>query len=94
MHDIRECAVIYARSKYTIQERAMADHNHHRQAKEVLDTVAQVNPYRRDQLNQKSEFYLFQMGFLAAYLASVFRDDPLRRRDFIRHIESLRYPKR
>ena len=64
-----------------------------RAAEAVLNAIAQINPYRRDQANMKSEFYLFQMGFLAAYLASVFRDDPLRRRDFIKHIERLRYPK-
>lgn len=72
----------------------MSNPDNRRAAEDVLNAIAQINPYRRDQANLKNEFYLFQMGFLAAYLASVFRDDPLRRRDFIRHLESLRSPKR
>ena len=52
----------------------------------VLQQVGTVNPYNRQGENLKSEFYLYQGGFLAAYLASLMREDPFILRRFERHI--------
>jgi hypothetical protein len=65
-----------------------------RYAQWLLDQVAQVNPYNRQQANSKEEFYIYQSGFLASYLVSLMREDPFIQRRFIRHLDTLKSPKR
>ena len=53
----------------------------------ILESVSHINPYRRQALNQKSEYYLWQLGWLAGHLASILEDDPIRAREFKQHVE-------
>lgn len=59
----------------------------------IQQAVSYVNPYRRDQLNKRSEFYLYNQAFLASYLASLAEEDPFILKRFIRHCKDLDRPK-
>ena len=65
-----------------------------RHAQWVLDQVAMVNPYNRQGTNSKEQFYIYQSGFLAAYLMSLMREDPYIQKRFTRHIQAVKPPKR
>jgi hypothetical protein len=54
----------------------------------ILDQVGTVNPYNRQGENSKSEYYIYEQGFLAAYLASLMLEDPWHVKRFERHIKS------
>ena len=53
----------------------------------ILDSISHINPYRRQLQNRKSEYYLWQMGWLAGHLASILEDDPIRAREFRQLLE-------
>ena len=53
----------------------------------VLDQVSEVNPYNRQGDNRKSEYNIYQSGFIAAYLASLMQEDPWMRKRFEQHIK-------
>ena len=72
----------------------MSDREHKQWAEWVFDQVANVNPYNRQGLNIKNEFYLYQAGFLAAYLASLMREDPWIQRRFARHLNKVNSAKK
>ena len=57
---------------------------------EILRAVADSNPYRTDQLNRRSEFYIYNQGFLASYLASLTLEDPWILKRFLKHCEDQR----
>ena len=59
----------------------------------VLDQVASVNPYNRQNANTGRESAIYQSGFLAGYLASLMKEDPYIMKRFIRHIEQCPKPK-
>ena len=59
-------------------------------ARWILEYVGTVNPYNRRLDNRKSEYYIYQGGFLAGYLASLFEEDPHMFRQFKKHIQSKR----
>ena len=61
---------------------------HRERAKWILEQVGRVNPYRRQQENRKSEFYIYQGGFLAGFLASLMESEPEVAHSFRRHIAS------
>jgi hypothetical protein len=54
----------------------------------LLEQVGSVNPYGRGQANKKMEYNIYQSGFLAAYLASLFKEDPWALKRFQQHIEN------
>ncbi len=54
----------------------------------VLDQIGTVNPYNRQGANAKSEYYIYEGGFLAAYLASLMLNDPWERKRFEQHIKA------
>ena len=54
----------------------------------ILEQVGTVNPYNRQGANSKSEYYIYEQGFLAAYLASLMLNDPWERKRFEQHIKS------
>ena len=56
----------------------------------VLDQVGSVNPYNRQGENAKSEYQIYQGGFVAAYLASLMMEDPWVRKRFEQHIKSIK----
>lgn len=60
---------------------------HQRNLQSIEEAVSYTNPYRRDQLNRKSEFYLYNQAFLASYLASLAEEDPWILKRFIKHCE-------
>ena len=60
---------------------------HQNRVDHILRAVADRNPYRRDQLNRRSEFYIYNQGFLASYLASLAEEDPWILRRFLKHCE-------
>lgn len=64
-----------------------------REAQWVLDQIASVNPYNRQQANSKEEFYIYQAGFLAAYLNSLMREDVFIQKRFLKHIDQIKSPK-
>ena len=53
----------------------------------VLDQIAEINPYNKQGENSKSEYYIYNMGFLASYLGSLMEQDPFIYKQFIRHCE-------
>jgi hypothetical protein len=53
----------------------------------VLDQIGQINPYNRQGTNSKSEYYIYESGFLAAYLSSLMLNDPWERKRFEQHIK-------
>ena len=57
-------------------------------AKWILEQVGTTNPYGRDHANKKSEYYIYQSGFLASYLAALMREDPFIARRFKDHIKN------
>lgn len=60
---------------------------HQQNLNSIEQAVAYANPYRRDQQNRKSEFYLYNAAFLASYLASLAEEDPWILKRFIKHCE-------
>jgi hypothetical protein len=58
------------------------------EAKDILTLVGQINPYNRQKDNDTTLYNLYAAGFLAAYLASLMREDPYIYRRFYKHIES------
>lgn len=64
-----------------------------REAQWVLDQIASVNPYNRQQANRLDEFYIYQAGFLASYLNSLMREDPYIQKRFLKHIDKIKSPK-
>jgi hypothetical protein len=58
------------------------------EAKDILTLVGQINPYNRQRDNDTTLYNLYTAGFLAAYLASLMREDPYIYRRFYKHIES------
>ena len=54
----------------------------------ILEQVGTVNPYNRLGSNLKNEYYIYEGGFLAAYLGSLMEEDPFIRRIFEQHIKS------
>ena len=56
----------------------------------ILGEVGTVNPYNRSQSNLRSEYYIYQGGFLAGFLASLMQEDPNLIREFKQHIKSKR----
>ena len=61
----------------------------HRRAQWVLDQVGEQNPYNRQGENNTEQYYIYQAGFLAAYLASLMREDPFIQKRFLRHLQRL-----
>ena len=66
----------------------MATKQQEQMANWVLDQVGSVNPYSRQGTNSKSEYYIYESGFVAAYLASLMIDDPWELKRFERHIKA------
>lgn len=58
----------------------------------ILEQVGTVNPYNRRGENLKNEYYIYQGGYLAAYLASLMEEDPWLRRRFEQHVKAQRGP--
>jgi hypothetical protein len=58
------------------------------QAKDILTLVGMINPYNRQGENDNTLYNLYTAGFLAAYLASLMREDPYIYKRFHKHIES------
>ena len=65
----------------------MTSKQHREMAQWITDMVGQTNPYGRGQANRKSEYYIYQMGFLASYMASLMEEDPFVARRFAQHIK-------
>ncbi len=53
----------------------------------ILSLAGMTNPYNRSGANSKSEYYIYQMGYLASYLASLCEEDPFVYRKFKTHCE-------
>lgn len=68
----------------------MTQAEHRRRTDHILATVGQVNPYNRSGQNLKSEFYIYNMAFLASYLSSLAEEDPYILRRFLKHVEQQR----
>lgn len=68
----------------------MTSKEHEQLVELVLEQIAGTNPYNRFNENKKTEFYIYQSGFLAAYLASLMREDPFVYKRFQAHVESLK----
>ncbi len=51
----------------------------------ILDVLGQVNPYKRQEANRKTELYIYNMGYLASFLASKMQEDPFIAREFLTH---------
>lgn len=68
----------------------MTDKEQRALAEWILEQVGTGNPYGRAFANKKSEYYIYQSGFLAAYLASLMTEDPYVYRRFQKHVESKR----
>lgn len=68
--------------------------NTRRTADWIIESVAEVNPYNRTGANAKSEYLIYNMGYLAAYLASMMEEDPFIAKRFKRHVESNREQQR
>lgn len=62
---------------------------HRKRADYIIDLTGLVNPYNRQGSNSKSEFYIYNMGFLASYLASLAEEDPFILRRYKKHVEEL-----
>ena len=62
-------------------------------AKWILEQVGSSNPYGRAFANKKSEYYIYQSGFLASYLASLMQEDPFIAQRFKKHIAEKKYRK-
>lgn len=58
----------------------------------IMSQVGAVNPYNRLNENRKDEYYLYQTGFLASYLASLMREDPYIYKRFKSHVEGRKKP--
>lgn len=71
----------------------MSSKKHKENVDWILAITGTVNPYNRSGQNVKSEFYLYQMGFLASYLASLMEEDPFVARRFKKHVESKQRPR-
>lgn len=56
----------------------------------IIESVSRVNPYNRTGANSKTEFYIYNMGYLASYLASMMEQDPYIAKKFARHVDLKR----
>lgn len=63
--------------------------NHRDRARHILDLIGSTNPYRRQQANLDREYWIYQSGFLASYLAALMARDPGLSREFLQHIEKV-----
>lgn len=68
----------------------MKDPMHNIRTERILEQLGQINPYNRMHDNRKSEYYIYQMGFLASFLASLMEEDSLVYTRFKHHIEEQR----
>ena len=59
----------------------------------ILQQVGSENPYNRLNENKKNEYYLYQQGYLASYLASLMREDPFIYKRFKQHVENRKKPR-
>ena len=66
----------------------MADKKTKEIAEYILASIGSVNPYNRSGQNLKSEYYIYEMGFLAGVLASIYKNDPILFREFREHIKN------
>ncbi len=53
----------------------------------ILDQIGTVNPYNKQGANAKSEYYIYNMGWLASYLASMMIEDPWEKKRFEQRIK-------
>jgi hypothetical protein len=68
----------------------MSDREQQQLVEWILEQVGVTNPYNRFHENKKSEFYIYQAGYLAAYLASLMREDPYVYKRFKDHVAKQR----
>ena len=54
----------------------------------VLDQVGSVNPYNKQGENAKSQYHIYNMGWLASYLASMMIEDPWEMKRFEQRIKN------
>lgn len=66
---------------------------HRELAEYIIQLAGKSNPYNRQGSNLKSEFYIYNMGYLASYLASLCEEDPYILKRYKRHCEDQRRPK-
>ena len=59
----------------------------------ILDRVAEINPYNRQGENSKGQYYIYNMGFLASYLAALMEQDPFIYKRFVQHCEHTKTKK-
>lgn len=59
----------------------------------ILDQIAEINPYNRQGENRKSEYYIYNMGFLASYLGSLMEQDPFIYKQFRHHCANTKTKK-
>ena len=62
----------------------MASQEQKNLAQALLRSVGEINPYNSRGTNQKTEYYMYNSGFLAGYLAGVLLEDPIRFHEFKR----------
>lgn len=88
---VRVCdymCIVYAKYKILhIRERIVASKQHRDFAAHILQQLGEINPYNRQGQNLRNEYYIYQLGFLAGYLASVFENDPILYREFREHLK-------
>lgn len=63
--------------------------SHDQYAEYIIDSIAKINPYNRSGENSKSEYYIYQMGFLASYLASTLEHAPYKFKQFKQHVDAV-----
>lgn len=51
----------------------------------ILDIMGQINPYKRELQNRKSEYLIYNMGYVTSFLASKMQEDPFLAREFYKH---------
>ncbi len=67
------------------------DNTNRQRAYAILQAVGSVNPYNRQLDNKINEYWVYQSGFTASFLAGLMAEDPSIRRRFDRHIEEERH---
>ncbi len=68
----------------------MPSNNHKAIANQILTDLSRVNPYTK---RDDQQAYMYAVGFMAGYLASLSEEDPWVYKRFRQHIESQRLPK-
>ena len=51
----------------------------------ILDIMGQINPYKRALPSDKSRYLIYNMGYMASFLASKMQEDPFLAREFYKH---------